>query len=181
MSENSPAPYPYKQMAKGLLIAFTTIFILFRILFGISIVDGPSMRETLQSGDIVFFRRIGYSPGYGDIVLANIDRPNEVIIKRIVGLPGDVIEIDEETASVYRNGELLEEGYLGSPTTSSQDMNGPVVVKENCVFVMGDNREDSCDSRSSLIGQVSYDQILGKYVGVIIPSPSRFAFFQKIK
>ena len=156
MSEKIPAPYSYKQMAKELLVAFAIAFILFRILFGISIVSGPSMRETLHSGDIVFFRRIGYSPGYGDIVLANSDGLNEVIIKRVIGLPGDVIEIDEETASVYRNGELLKEEYLGSPTVSCADMDGSVTVDDNCVFVMGDNREHSCDSRNNIVGQIPF-------------------------
>lgn len=177
MSTYFSAPYSYKQMARDLLIAVAIAFVLFRILFGISIVNGPSMQETLQSGDIVFFRRISYAPDYGDIILANCDGLNEVIIKRVIGLPGDEIEIDEETAGVYRNGELLKEDYLGSPTISSTDMDGPVTVEEGCVFVMGDDRENSCDSRSDLVGQIPYDHILGKYVRTIIPGFGRFARF----
>lgn len=177
--ENSPARYSTKQMAWDLLIAFAIVFILFRILFGISIINGPSMQKTLFDGDIVFFRRINYAPAYGDIVLANCDGLNELIVKRVIGLPGDVIEIDEATASVYRNGELLMEDYLGSPTTSKFDMDGPVVVKEDCVFVMGDNRENSCDSRSHLVGQIPCDHILGKSLATFAVGLERFAFFSK--
>lgn len=159
-----------KEFAECFLIAFFIAFIMFRVLFGISVINGPSMNDTLSNGDVVFLRRVGYTPAYGDIIFADCDGLNEVIVKRVIGLPGDIIEIDEETACVYRNGEPLIEDYLGSATTTSADMNGPVEVKENCVFVMGDNRQNSHDSRYDIVGQIPYDHIVGKYVRTLISS-----------
>ena len=108
----------------------------------------------MSDGDLVFFRRITYTPEHGDIVLVNCESRREVLVKRVIGLPGDVIEIDEKTASVYRNGKLLEEDYISTPTSSRANMTGPVTVREDCIFVMGDNRENSGDSRYDDIGQI---------------------------
>lgn len=163
-------PVAWRRQMAGLFVIFAAVFILFRVLFGLSVISGPSMQDTLSDGDLVFFRRIAYTPEHGDIVLVNCENRREVLVKRVIGLPGDVIEIDEKTASVYRNGKLLEEDYISTPTSSRANMTGPVTVREDCIFVMGDNRENSGDSRYDDIGQIPYEDILGKYVRTIMHS-----------
>lgn len=120
-------PVAWRRQMAGLFVIFTVVFILFRVLFGLSVISGPSMQDTLSDGDLVFFRRITYTPEHGDIVLVNCESRREVLVKRVIGLPGDVIEIDEKTASVYRNGKLLEEDYISTPTSSRANMTGPAV------------------------------------------------------
>ncbi len=161
-------------------------------IFRASRVDGRSMMPTLQGGQSVYISRIPYwfgDPAYGDIVVfdsENVERnfftevkesfqynvitynvfkvahPQKYWIKRVIGLPGDVIEIQEE--GVYRNGVLLEETYVfDEEVLDYQDWQGRSwTVGKNEIFVMGDNRNHSMDSRD--IGVVSQDAILGKVV-----------------
>ena len=85
-------------------------------------------------------------------------------VKRVIGLPGDTIDIDEATGDVYVNGEKIDQSYLdeGVHTYRGRETQFPYTVPEDCVFVMGDNREDSLDSRYQSLGAVPYEAILGK-------------------
>lgn len=137
------------------------LYILFGVIFCLGMCDGHSMENTLHDGDLLFFQRIGYDPQYGDIV-SFYPPDGDMLIKRVIGLPGDTIEIDAETGTVRRNGEVLAEPYLGSPTNLAGDMDGPVVVEDGHYFVMGDNRMNSRDSRLDIVGQVPRDAIVGR-------------------
>lgn len=144
-------------------------------------VDGGSMNDTLLDKDKVIATNFLYTPDYGDIVVVQADmlqRRNtgtygEPIIKRVIGLAGDTIRFDFETGEVYRNGELLEEDYIKEltrleefGTTSGVDY----VVPDNCVYVMGDNRNNSRDSRDQVsVGYIDVDQIMGKAFVRIYP------------
>ena len=135
-----------------------------------SSVNGSSMFPGLRDGDEVFYLAAvpGVKIGRGDVV--SIRLSDEDICKRIIGIEGDVIEIDPETASVYRNGELLDEPYLGSPTTNCGNIIEPVTVRKGHFFVLGDNRQNSVDSRFNMAdtdGQIPVEDILGKLVIVL--------------
>jgi len=139
-------------------------------------VSGPSMLDTLRNGDKVVATNFCYTPAYGDIVVIQADKlKNDVtmmwgepIIKRVVAVGGDTIRIDFTKGEVYRNGELLEEDYIKDPTffranDSWMEGNKEYTVPENTVFVMGDNRAVSNDSRNlPQVGFVDTRFIMGK-------------------
>lgn len=139
-------------------------------------VSGPSMLNTLQDGDKVVATNFCYTPSYGDVVVIQADKLKnkvtdmwgEPIIKRVIAVGGDTIRIDFTKGEVYRNGELLEEDYIKDLTFFRQDDswmegNKDYTVPENTVFVMGDNRSVSNDSRNlPQVGFVDTRFIMGK-------------------
>ena len=142
-----------------LLAGAVTLFI------RIVVVNGNSMNDTLQDGDKLIMVCNGYELDYGDIVVIDSKGYQSQLIKRIIGMSGDTIDIDFEKGTVKRNGELLNEPYIKEPTyTDEGAFEYPVTVPENCFFVMGDNRNDSSDSRRPEIGFVTAEEIKGKIV-----------------
>lgn len=139
----------------------------------IVVVAGSSMNDTLVDGDylLLLSNTLYRNPEQGDIVVASKDsfRSGEPIIKRIIALEGQTVDIDFETGNVYVDGELLSEPYLGSPTKTPEGVSFPLTVDEGCLFVMGDNRMGSTDSRSPSIGQIDKREILGRAIFLIIP------------
>jgi signal peptidase I len=131
------------------------------------------MEDTLHPQDYVFLARQAYSFGevqYGDIVVfksALMDENGTFknLIKRVIGLPGDVISIQDD--AVYRNGERLYEPYTKEGITVGEM--APVTVPNNAYFVMGDNRQVSTDSRSGIVGFVSKERIDGKVFFRLFP------------
>ncbi len=139
------------------------IFIVFALVARPVWVDGKSMLPTLQNNDWLIVTEIKGSPQRGDIVV--ICQPNiynEQLIKRVIAVSGDKIDIDFESGDVFINGELCDEPYINEGTFTCFDVEFPLTVDEGCVFVMGDNRNDSLDSRSSSIGLINEKYILGK-------------------
>ena len=139
-------------------------------------VDGSSMEPTLHDNDIIVASRNVKDLERGDIVLFTLeDREfaqkgdNMERIKRVIGLPGDVVEIDEETSTVYVNGEALEEDYINVGRSHTSDMTGPVTVPDGYYFVLGDNRGNSVDSRHDRNGLVALNEIKGKMLIRIWP------------
>lgn len=138
-------------------------------------VDGDSMQPTLQNDDrLVLLSSLWYSePERGDVVVARIpDFSSSPIVKRVIAVEGDVIDIDFETGSVYVNGELIHEDYILEPTLRHFGEEGvafPLVIEKGHVFLMGDNRNDSYDSRYAPIGQVDCRYILGKVIYLAVP------------
>lgn len=127
-------------------------------------VYGSSMVPTLHEADWLLMQQIGYrEPQYGDIVVIDTPQLEEpTIIKRVIGREGDTIDIDFNTHEVRRNGELLTEPYINEPTELSYDIEFPVTVPPGHLFVLGDNRNASSDSRSSSIGMVDVRRVMGK-------------------
>lgn len=164
--------------ATSLVYAVLVMLVLNLFVFRTITVDGESMNNTLQDQDRVISTNFFYSPQRGDIVVLQADRvPNQVtwkygepIIKRVIALAGDTIKFDFEQGKVYlkKSGESefqeLHEDYIAAPTLASLDRHTGEehVVPENCVFVMGDNRNRSLDSRSLLVGDVDTDLIMGR-------------------
>ena len=142
------------------VIALIVVSIMFSMFFRVVNVDGDSMNNTLKSGERLVLTSAAGTPKHGDIVV--IRRENaEPLIKRVIGLPGEKIFINASTGQVFRNNELLNEPYvLGNrtPTPSGADLT--YIVPENGIFVMGDNRGDSFDSRN-LRDLISMDDVVG--------------------
>lgn len=128
-------------------------------------VDGSSMVPTLVNNErmlVTRYERFFKLPEYGQVVICHFDLLNEQVVKRVVGKEGDVIEL--RAGMLYRNGEAVDEPYIKRPTTMNF---GPVTVAEDSVFVMGDNRPESHDSR--IEGSIPRKNVLGNVVTVFYP------------
>ncbi len=127
--------------------------------FRIVNVNGDSMLNTLHGGDRLLLSGAFYEPQYSDIVV--IERKDDTpLIKRVIGLAGDRIRIDKDSGIVYRNGEPLDEPYVREGFTSTFGMTEEITVPDGHLFVMGDNRRESLDSRS--LGCLSIENLVGR-------------------
>ena len=149
------------------------VVLLFSLCFRVVIVSGPSMNNTLIDGDwLLLLGNVLYTePDCGDVIVASKDSFDDgaPIIKRIIALEGQTVDIDFENGIVYVDGQALVEPYIKTPTTTYEGVNFPVVVPEGCVFVMGDNRGNSKDSRSPQIGMIDRREILGQALFLFVP------------
>lgn len=121
------------------------------------------MVPTLQDGDRLLISHLFYQPQYGDIVV--ITKPNEdrrPYIKRLIATEGQTVEIDFEKGTVMVDGKLLEEPYINEPTHLQEGVTFPLTVPKGQVFVLGDNRNHSKDSRDSSLGTFDEGYILGR-------------------
>lgn len=158
-----------------LVILIACVLVAFSLLFRVVVVSGGSMNNTLIDGDwlLLIGNTFYRNPKKGDIIVASKDTfdNGKPIIKRVIATEGDVVDIDFDAGIVYVNGEALEENYIRSDTkrTLYETVTFPVTVEEGCVFVMGDNRNNSTDSRSPKIGLVDKREILGKAIFLAMP------------
>jgi signal peptidase I len=128
------------------------------------------MVPTLQDGDQMLVSNVGYTPEKGDIVVLTKDEFLPVpIVKRVIATAGDEVDIDFETGEVSVNGEVLDEPYIAEKTYTYFDVEFPQTVPEGCIFVLGDNRNNSTDSRYGELGMVDTRYILGKVLCRIYP------------
>ena len=121
-------------------------------------IEGTSMEPTLSNGDIVLLTKTTRFD-HGD--LCGFTWNNKLLIKRVIGLPGDWIEMDTD-GNIYLNGEKLDEPYVQQKDFGECDLEFPFQVPQEQYFVVGDMRESSIDSRNTLIGCIPKDQIVGK-------------------
>ncbi len=136
-------------------------------------VDGSSMMDTLQDNDRVLIAGLNYEPEVGDIVVISHGAElNKTIIKRVIAVGGQTVDIDFETGEVMVDGVVLDEPYILGSTTVSADVEFPLTVEEGTVFVLGDNRVISKDSRYSEVGLIEEESIIGKVVLRIYPFSS---------
>ena len=150
------------------------IVLLFTFVARIMGVEGPSMRQTLQAGDrlLVLNSTLVRSYKAGDIVIARKDTFSDApIVKRIIAVGGQTVDIDFSVGAVYVDGEELEEDYINDLTYTYEGMDFPLVVPEGSVFLMGDNRNMSTDSREPRIGTVDTRYLIGKAVFLLFPGP----------
>lgn len=153
-----------------MLIAIVLIFLL---LFRVIVVSGDSMKQTLIDGDYllllsnVFYRE----PQPGDIIVASKDSYDNgsAIIKRVIATEGQIVDIDFEHGIVYVDGLPLEEPYINNLTTRQEGILFPLIVEEGCIFVLGDNRDVSKDSRHPEIGLIDTREVLGKALFLMVP------------
>ena len=133
-------------------------------------VFGPSMEDTLIEGDRLIISNLFYTPKQGDIVVLRKESfMSSAIIKRVIATEGQTIDIDFDNGIVYVDGVALEEPYIKELTERQWDFKREVTVPEGCVFVMGDNRNKSTDSRSDSLGFVDTRYILGKALFRVMP------------
>ncbi|MGI5883481.1 MAG: signal peptidase I [Candidatus Spyradocola sp.] len=148
-----------------ILVVFVLAVLVRTFVFSMTTIQGPSMRETLHSGQIVAVDKLYFvlhEFSRGQIVICRYPNSEEFYVKRIVGLPGETIEIRQ--GQTYIDGEPLDEAYVRYPP--EEDF-GPVQIGEDEVFVMGDNRANSYDSRQE--GTLSREMIVGRVMAVCYP------------
>jgi signal peptidase I len=156
---------------QSLMAALIFCVLLFSFVVRLIDVSGPSMNPTLYEGNKLLVSDLFYKPKAGDVVIFKSDNydPNKALVKRVVATEGQEVNIDFENGIVYVDGEALDEPYAAEPIHSKLDFIGPKTVPEGCVFVLGDNRNSSRDSRYSQIGMVDERMILGKVYAVVYP------------
>ena len=165
-------------MVITLVAAFLIAMFLRSFVFVFATVDGPSMLPTLETGEKIFVTRYTYyfqEIERGDIVVCDFpsDSYPDHYVKRVIGLGGEKVSI--KNGVVYINGEALSEDYILSPPINDME---ETVVPEGCVFVMGDNRNNSTDSRKSYIGPINKKLIIGKARCILFPF-SKFGTLEK--
>ena len=154
-----------------LSVALITCVVIFAFFIRLIDVRGTSMNPTLNNNDKMLVSGLFYEPKVGDVVVFKKDEydPERALVKRVIATEGQVINMDFDHGIVYVDGVPIEENYIMEPTTNKIDFIGPQTVPEGCVFVMGDNRNASTDSRDKRIGMVDERLIIGKVYMVIYP------------
>ena len=156
-----------------LVIYVSVILLAFLLLLRVIVVDGDSMFSTLWDGDyLLLVSNLLYpNPDAGDIVVVSKQSfdDGKPIVKRVIATEGQIVDIDFENGIVYVDGLPIQEDYVNTPTNRQEGMSFPIIVDKGCYFVMGDNRNNSRDSRSPDIGQIDRREILGKAIFLMIP------------
>ena len=154
-----------------LLVALIICVLIFMFCVRVIDVIGASMNPTLYNGEKMLVSGLFYKPKVGDVVVFKKDEydPNKLLVKRVIAVEGQEINMDFENGIVYIDGVAIAEDYISEPTYNKLDFIGPKTVPEGCVFVMGDNRNASIDSRKSEIGMLDNRLILGKAYCVVYP------------
>ncbi len=169
---------------QSLVFAMTILTVLFTFFIRPVEVVGDSMLPTLQDGNWLLVSAFDRSPGQGEIVI--VTQPNktesgEPIIKRVIALGGQTVDIDFVNGVVTVDGQALEEPYINELTNRKLDLSFPLTVPEGKLFVMGDNRNRSLDSRSARIGFIDTRYVLGHVLLRIKPfgNPQYVRYSQK--
>lgn len=158
------------EWVEAVVTSVVIVVLLFTFLFRVVNVDGHSMADTIHDEDKVLLTSLFYEPQNGDVVvISRAQNFEDPIIKRVIATEGQSLRIDFNTGDVYVNDTLLDEPYITSPTTDNEGGEIPEVVPEGYVFVMGDNRGNSLDSRSEQIGLIDKRNIIGKAQFVVFP------------
>ena len=176
-SDKEKEPRNWKQSVllyvHDLMCMLLVMMLLFLVVFRVILVTGDSMFTTLWDGDYLLLVSELFcgDPEPGDIVViskASFDNGSP-IVKRVIATQGQTVDIDFESGTVYVDGQALREPYIHNETTNEEGTVFPLTVAENCIFVLGDNRAVSLDSRSPQIGQIDRREVLGKAICLMIP------------
>jgi len=162
---------------QALVCSVLAVVLLFTFVIRLIGVDGHSMLPTLQHGDrlLVTTSIIDNDYEYGDIVILRKDTfLAKPIVKRVIATSGQTVDIDFRTGSVYVDGRLLDEPYIAELTFTQEGMEFPLTVPEGSIFVMGDNRNGSNDSRDSSLGTVDVRHVIGKAVFLLFPGEDAY-------
>lgn len=156
---------------QALVMALVVLILVFTLVGRIIGVDGRSMVPTLHHGDMLLLQSIGYEPRQNDVVVLTKESfSSQPIVKRVIALGGQTVDIDYGSGLVYVDGEVLDEPYINEEMICpSAENTTHVVVPEGSIFVMGDNRNHSTDSRFPAVGVVDERCVLGRALMVILP------------
>ena len=180
-SQNEPEENRQEQKIEGreayewvqaLVCSVLAVVVLFTFVVRLIGVDGPSMEPTLWDGDrlLVLNSMLDHDYQYGDIVILRKDSfMLQPIVKRVIATEGQTVDIDFSSGTVYLDGQPLQEEYVADLTFLEEGTQFPLTVPEGSVFVMGDNRNRSSDSRNSALGTVDTRYIIGKAVFLAFP------------
>ena len=164
--------YEWVQSLVGSVLVVVAIFTFVIRMMG---VDGHSMLNKLQHGDrlLVVNSMLYHDYKYGDIVILRKNGvfDDDPIVKRVIAVEGQTVDIDFTEGIVYVDGEALEEDYIREPTYTAEGTEFPLTVPEGSIFVMGDNRNGSSDSRDYRLGTVDTRYVIGKAAFLIFPGP----------
>ncbi len=162
--------YFWLQAAVGALVCILLLFTF--VARGVGVV-GSSMVPTLHDGDVMVVQSLGYTPKNGDVVvLTKRSFMTEPIVKRVIATGGQTVHIDYTSGLVYVDGVPLDDSYINEPMQepySSTMSITDVTVPEGCLFVMGDNRNASTDSRDVRVGIIDQREVLGHAVLILFP------------
>ena len=157
----------------GTAVAILTVLTLLFVFVGrIIVVDNISMLPTLERGDLLLLQSVGYTPRQGDIVALTkeFEYADGPIVKRVIATGGQHVVIDYDAGTVTVDGVALDEPYINEPMERPMEESiSDVVVPEGSIFVMGDNRNHSSDSRDVTLGTVDERYVLGRAVWVLLP------------
>lgn len=158
--------------AQAFISAVVGVVLLFTFVFRLIGVNGPSMQNTLFTGDrLLVLNALFCDFKAGDIVVINdYNAPlNDTLVKRIIATGGQTIDIDSYSGTVYVDGVALDEPYTKGLTQANEGLTFPLTLEEDEVFVMGDHRDHSTDSRSSRLGPVKEGYLQGKALFLLVP------------
>ena len=158
--------------AQALITAVVGVVLLFTFAFRLIGVSGPSMQDTLYTGDRLLVLNAAFCDFQpGDVVVINNYNADlsDTLIKRIIAVGGQTIDIDLASSTVYVDGQPLDEPYTKEPTYTANGTPFPITLAEDEVFVMGDNRNHSSDSRDARLGPVKKGYLQGKAVLLLLP------------
>ncbi len=157
---------------QALVMVLTVLILIFTFVGRIIVVDGISMEPTLYHGDLLLLQSVGYTPKQGDVVVLTkeFEDADGPIVKRVIATGGQHVVIDYDAGTVTVDGEVLDEPYIKEammqpPEESITD----ILVPEGSIFVMGDNRNHSSDSRNVTLGAVDERYVLGRALWVFFP------------
>ena len=188
------------EIAESILINIFVIVMIFTYLLHPVDVEGHSMNDTLNNKDRLLMSTVCLDYSYGDIVIVNNDaaylldenndvykrditgdRLEECLIKRIIAEPGQTLEIDPASHEVKVDGTVLNEPYIKDPVSDGGVFNYPITIPEGYYFVMGDNRNNSADSRNGYVGLIKKNQIYGKAIVRFSPIKEFKILYKSVK
>ena len=178
MAKKEKKPFSLKkevmEWMETLVWATVAVVLVFTFLGRTAVVSGSSMLPTYHDGDRMLISSLGYTPEYGDVVVfAEKSGDKENLIKRVIATEGQTVDINFETGEVSVDGVVLDEPYIYEQTEEEGNIEFPATVPEGHIFVLGDNRNNSRDSRFGSIGMVDERLILGRAYWQIFPLSKR--------
>ncbi|MGO5048473.1 signal peptidase I [Dysosmobacter sp. Sow4_B12] len=173
MEKESREDQSWYSWLRTLVCVVLATVLVFTLVVRIVRVERQSMRETLQNGDILLTvnRHLAGELKAGDIVVIKKEyfEDGKPIVKRIIATEGQTVDIDFDAGVVYVDGQALEEDYIREPTYLDEGLEFPITVPEGCLFLLGDNRNNSMDSRYPDLGPVDVRCVIGKAVVLVFP------------
>ncbi len=159
---------------QALVMALVSLILIFTFMGRVIGVDGESMMSTLHHKDMLLLQSIGYTPSQGDVVVLRKEfgPVTQPIVKRVIATGGQTVDIDYDTGTVSVDGQALDEPYLNEVMqypNSQWETITHVTVPEGSIFVMGDNRNHSSDSRDERLGVIDQRYVLGRAIWVLLP------------